>query len=133
MFDFSSAARHEGDTDGMNDKGLVARDRSTRKGAYFFYQANWTDRPMAHVVGSGVTSFRSSKVELKAYSNETPLTLTVNGQSYGDRPGSDTPVFLWEDVPLREGKKSHQYGTEDHCIMTLRPIQSVQHAENRPQ
>src|SRR5439155_6535788 len=34
MFDFASDARHEGDTNGRNDKGLVTFDHRTRKDAF---------------------------------------------------------------------------------------------------
>ena len=39
MFDFASVWRDEGDRPGINDKGLVTRDRKTRKDAFFFYKA----------------------------------------------------------------------------------------------
>ena len=40
MFDFASDRRGEGDTMGINDKGLVTRDRKTRKDAFYFYQGS---------------------------------------------------------------------------------------------
>jgi beta-galactosidase len=123
MFDFSSARRREGDTGGMNDKGLVTRDRNTRKDAYFFYQANWTDIPMAHLVGCGVTSSKGRNLTLKAYSNKPALSLTVNGKSYGIQNGSEAHVFLWRDVSLDEGTNhvsvSDEHGLEDHCSIAL--------------
>ena len=42
MFDFASVIRNEGGTRGFNMKGLVTRDRSTRKDAFFWYKANWS-------------------------------------------------------------------------------------------
>ena len=46
MFDFASAIRNEGGTKGFNMKGLVTRDRSVRKGALWWYKANWSDEPV---------------------------------------------------------------------------------------
>ena len=43
MFDATSPGKNEGDTSGVNDKGLVTRDRSTKKDTYYFYQANWNN------------------------------------------------------------------------------------------
>ena len=37
MFDFGSSSRFEGESPGINDKGLVTYDRKTPKDAYFFY------------------------------------------------------------------------------------------------
>ena len=52
MFDFGAAHRNEGDRPGINDKGLVTFDRSTRKDAYYFYQANWNEqRPVLYLAG----------------------------------------------------------------------------------
>lgn len=42
MFDFGSSSRFEGESPGINDKGLVTYDRKTPKDAYFFYRANWS-------------------------------------------------------------------------------------------
>ena len=49
MFDFQVAKRNEGGQPHINDKGLVTQDRKTKKDSYYFYQANWTDKPMVHI------------------------------------------------------------------------------------
>ena len=49
MFDFAVNTRHEGGQDGLNDKGLVTRDRLTKKDAFYFYQANWSDEPVLYL------------------------------------------------------------------------------------
>jgi beta-galactosidase len=41
FFDFASAARHEGDLDGINDKGLISYDRKVKKKAFQFYKSKW--------------------------------------------------------------------------------------------
>ena len=40
MFDFGITHRAEGNRQGVNDKGLVTRDRKIRKDAFYFYKAN---------------------------------------------------------------------------------------------
>ena len=41
MFDCGSDSRHEGSRDGLNDKGLVGFDHTTRKPVYDFYRKEW--------------------------------------------------------------------------------------------
>lgn len=122
MFDFSSFGRHEGDTDGVNDKGLVTRDRAIRKDAYFFYQANWTDKPMVHLVGCQNASLSPNGLSLKAYSNQRTLTLIVNGVSLGTVKSSTIHVFVWNDVSLREGENTVTVvtpeGLKDRCVFS---------------
>jgi len=42
MFDSASDNRNEGEQPGINDKGLVTRDRRIRKDAFYLYKANWS-------------------------------------------------------------------------------------------
>jgi beta-galactosidase len=104
MFDFASAGRKEGDTPGINDKGLVTRDRKIRKDAYYFYEANWTTEPMVYITSRRDTDRTTSETPIKVYSNLTKVTLKVNGKNYGEAAGSDLHVFLWKNIPLAEGE-----------------------------
>lgn len=121
MFDFSSFGRHEGDTDGVNDKGLVTRDRMTRKDAYFFYQANWTEKPMVHVVECQNPLPVPTNLDIKAYSNQTALKLSVNGSDVGRIEDSSNHVFVWKDVRLKAGENkvvvSSPRGFEARCVL----------------
>jgi hypothetical protein len=100
-FDLASAGRHEGDSRGINDKGLVAYDRKVRKDAWYWYQANWSDRPMLHITSRRFTLRHEPAVEVKAYTNAGPATLFVNGMSQGTRAPVDH-VLRWP-VTLRQG------------------------------
>ena len=89
MFDFSSSGRNEGDTAGINDKGLVTRDRTTYKDAYYFYQANWNNptssrgyntTPVVWVSDHAWTDRQGlATVPITAFSNIGAPTLTLNG------------------------------------------------------
>ncbi|MGH9524833.1 MAG: glycoside hydrolase family 2 TIM barrel-domain containing protein [Terriglobales bacterium] len=103
MFDFASAGRKEGDTFGINDKGLVTRDRRVRKDAYFFYQANWTDAPMVYITSRRDVERSTPETPVKVLSNCASVSLTVNGKSYDAAAPNDLHVFRWEHVPLAEG------------------------------
>lgn len=101
-FDVASDGRAEGDRNGINDKGLVTYDREVKKDAYFWYQANWSDRPMLHLADSRHRYRTSSKTQVKVYTNTAKVHLQVNGQDLGDASVREH-IALWPDVSLRPG------------------------------
>lgn len=124
MFDFAVDRRSEGDTAGRNDKGLVTYDRKTRKDAFYWYKANWSDEPMIHITSKRFTDRKDPNVNVRVYSNLDEVTLTVNGKPIGQRR-SDNHIFEWTDVTLSPGEntiraagKSGTTQTEDGCRWT---------------
>jgi beta-galactosidase len=103
MFDFAVDWRDEGDTPGRNDKGMVTFDRRTRKDAFFFYQASWTNTPVLHVTARRFTPRTSPVTEVKVYSNAPEVELFLNGKSLGKR-SSDDRIFRWAGVTLAPGE-----------------------------
>jgi beta-galactosidase len=104
MFDFEVASRNEGSQPDINDKGLVTQDRQTKKDAYFFYQANWTDKPMVYIASRRMTPRQQPTTEVKVFSNCNTVELTVNGTSLGTVQPNDVKTFRWPTVTLRPGK-----------------------------
>ena len=104
MFDFASAGRHEGDTDGINDKGLVTRDRTIRKDAFYFYKAHWNPAPMIYIASRRDTERKSAATSIKVYSNSPKVTVKLNGKSLGEATKVADRVFLLKDVTLAEGE-----------------------------
>ena len=102
MFDFASSTRHEGDTPGRNDKGLITYDHQTKKDAFYWYKANWSNDPVLYITSRRFTDRRSNSVEVKVYSNLDQVTLTVNGVSLGTLEG-DAHIFRWTGVILAPG------------------------------
>ncbi|MCX5214728.1 glycoside hydrolase family 2 protein [Kitasatospora sp. NBC_00240] len=102
MFDFASDGRNEGGQPGINDKGLVTRDRSTRKDAFFWYRANWSPEPTLYITGRRWTARTEASTEVKVYSNATEVTAVLNGTSLGSRSSTDR-IFKWTGVKLRQG------------------------------
>ena len=100
-FDFPSAGRNEGDSPGFNDKGLVSFDRRVKKDAYFWYQANWSSRPMAHIASRRHAQRQAAEVEVKVYSNQASASLRVNGVELGGQPVTGR-IARWK-VKLAEG------------------------------
>jgi beta-galactosidase len=123
MFDFASAGRKEGDTPGINDKGLVTRDRKVKKDAFFFYKANWNPEPMVYLTSRRDTPRTDAVTPVKVYSNLPKVALKVNGKSYGEKTGSKFHVFEWSGVQLQEGEnriEAQSGAVQDECVWELR-------------
>jgi len=101
-FDLASDGRHEGDRPGINDKGLVTYDRSTRKDAYYWYQANWSSVPMIHLTDRRLDRRSEAATMVRAFTNAADATLSVNGRLVGRAKAKDHEV-RWPEVPLAMG------------------------------
>jgi beta-galactosidase len=101
MFDFASDGRNEGAQPGINDKGLVTRDRSVRKDAFYWYKVNWSTAPTVYLTSRRWTQRTTAATQVKVYSNAASVTLTLNGTSLGSRSSTDH-IFVWP-VTLRSG------------------------------
>jgi beta-galactosidase len=126
MFDFAVSTRHEGDQPGLNDKGLVTRDRQTKKDAFYFYKANWSDEPMVYITSRRFTERTNSLTNVKIYSNASEVELFLNGQSQGTRTNGDNAVFVWNNVQLAGGENKIEARASrdgrtlrDDCVWTL--------------
>ena len=120
MFDMASSGRNEGDTSGINDKGLVTRDRTTKKDSYYFYQAAWNDpsrdwanQKVLHISESAWADRTSPGVTVTAYSNLGAPTLSLNGVSLGTMvplviSGVTIPAAYVMNVTLATGNDSIQ-------------------------
>lgn len=110
-FDHASAGRHEGDTPGRNDKGLVSYDRRLRKDAFHLLRAWWAREPVLHIASRRLSTRPAGAVEVKAYSNARQLTLEVNGQPVGTVPVVDR-IATWPAVNLAPGRATLQVRDE---------------------
>ena len=87
---------------GINDKGLVTYDRKVRKDAFYFYQANWSRRPMVYITSRRHTHRNEPLTDIKVYSNSPIVSLTVNGQPMAVEK-HDLGIFIAHNVSLRSG------------------------------
>jgi len=94
-FDFASSGRDEGDGRGVNDKGLVSMDRQVRKDAYYWYQANWSKKPMLYLTSRRAVQRTVADAEVKVYSNQPSVRLRVNGVDLGER-AVDGHIARWK-------------------------------------
>lgn len=128
LTDFGSGVRAEGDTLGINDKGLVTYDRSVKKDAFYFYKANWNPAPMLYLTDRRFRRRTEALTTVKVYSNLPTVTLHVNGRSLGSRTPNEMHVVEWPNVRLRPGDNhvdiSGRSGAEvlhDTCTWQLLP------------
>jgi len=103
LSDFGSSWRNEGDTVGINDKGLVTYDRKVKKDAFYFYKANWNRKPMIYLAEKRNTIRKNQVTDIKAYTNCPSAELLVNGQSLGVKTPDDIHRVIWEKVKLEKG------------------------------
>ncbi len=102
MFDFAVDARDEGDTKGRNDKGLVTYDRKTKKDAFYWYKANWSDSPFVYITSRRFMNRTEPKTPVKIYSNCDTVGLRINGVAQPSLR-SDDHIFVWNDMMLNRG------------------------------
>lgn len=125
MFDFGSHFRKEGDHFGINDKGMVTYDRKTKKDAFFFYKANWSEEPVLHITSSRYLFREKPQTQVKVYTNLNDVTLTVNGETFPAQ-SPEKGIVVWEDIQLQTGnngiivqaKKGGQTYTDD-CVWVV--------------
>ena len=102
MFDFSSARRNEGGQRFINAKGLISYDRKTRKDAFYYYKARWSQEPFVHLCAKRFENRAQEQIEMKCYTNQPSVKLLLNGRPFGEvRVENGTAIF--RNVPLALG------------------------------
>ena len=113
LFDFPVADRHEGFLDSedgvsftenldrmyMNDKGLITRNRATKKDVFYLYKAWWNHREeTVYIAGRRLTSRPAGEpFTLTVYSNAPSLKVLKDGEEVASlaSSGEDTGV-IWK-------------------------------------
>ena len=113
LFDFPVADRHEGYMDSddgvhftenpdrmyMNDKGLITRDRATKKDVFYLYKAWWNhSEETVYIAGRRLAARPADEpFTLTVYSNAQSLKLMKDGEEVAsmDNSGEDTGV-IWK-------------------------------------
>ena len=80
LFDFAADGRNEGGKNGENQKGLITFDRKTKKDAFYLYKAAWNkSEAFVHLCGKRYVERTEELTEIKVYSNQSSVTLYVDG------------------------------------------------------
>lgn len=93
LFDFAADGRDEGGKHGENQKGLVTFDRKLRKDAFYLYKAHWSKEPFVHLCGRRYADRAEDKTEIKVYSNQSEVTLYVDGNEVATKMGAKIYTF----------------------------------------
>ncbi len=121
--DNPSSIRNEGDMMGMNDKGVVTFDRKVHKDSYFFYQANWSDKPMLYISSRRFVERTDSITDIKLYTNQNYATLYLNGKKIGKGKNDGMGRVIFKNVTLERGKNLIEVKSakelHDSCVWIL--------------
>ncbi len=99
MYDFSAAYRDEGGRRGINDKGIVRKERPgdvpeysgdprrlmLRKDVFFLYKANWNPAPLTYIASRRYNPRFQKDIVVTVYSNAASLALWHNTALCGRR------------------------------------------------
>ena len=109
-----------------NDKGLLSFDRKTKKDAFYFYKANWSDEPVLYITSRRFIERTNSVTDVKIYSNASAAELLVNGKSQGTCQNDGNGMFVWRETKLSPGlnhiEAKAQVGSQlltDNCAWRL--------------
>lgn len=107
MFDFASALRREGDTNNLNDKGLVSHDRTRKKDAFYLYKANWNKKDVTvHLCSKDYTDRKEDVTDVIVFTTAPSAKLFVNGKLIGTKKTDAYATIEWKDVKLNEGENT---------------------------
>ncbi len=104
--DMQSSIKNEGDTPGINDKGMVTYDRQTLKDAFYFYKANWNPDPMLHLCSKRYVDRVHANTSVKAYTNIDKVVLYVNDKKVGSQKPDALKRIVWDNIVLQPGDNS---------------------------
>jgi beta-galactosidase len=82
---------------GIIDLAMIPKDH------YYFYQSQWTDEPMIHLLPHWThPGLEGRVIPVVAYSNGDSVELLLNGRSLGHHLPSELADFVWQ-VPYESG------------------------------
>ena len=140
MFDFGSAIRNEGGVKYKNCKGLVTYDRKTKKDAFYYYKARWSNEPFVHIAGKRFLKRNADHITIKVYSNLPKVTLLVNNRETLSTAPQQPGIFLFTNIDLISDGEVKIQAVAENCtdnatfFYTDVPEESyIYHDENKGQ
>lgn len=104
MFDFASSMRTEGDTNNINDKGLVTHNRQIRKDAFYLYKANWNKaEKTVHLCSKRYVDRKEDVTDIIVFTTAPNVKLYINGKLVGSQKTDAYATVVWENVKLNKG------------------------------
>ncbi|MEG1634475.1 MAG: glycoside hydrolase family 2 TIM barrel-domain containing protein [Rikenellaceae bacterium] len=90
------------------------------KDHYYFYQSQWSDKPMVHILPHWTHRYltEGTVVPVVAYSNCDEVELLLNGRSLGRQKMRDLLDFVW-NVPYQKGEiKAVGYNNGEKVVVS---------------
>lgn len=107
MFDFSVGGWNRGGISNLNHKGLITYDRETKKDAFYFYKANWSDEPVLYIAERRHHERERNSTDIKVFTNLEDVTLFVNGKKVKTlKNESELQRVIFTDVKLQQGENN---------------------------
>ena len=112
LFDFAVGSRNEGDTPGINDKGLVTRDRETKKDAYYFYKCIWNPENEVHMMSTRWEERNTKDIAITVFSNGDKVELYQNNRLVQvlETPSDPINKVVWKFDPVPFSKEASEGG-----------------------
>lgn len=105
MFDFSWTTVKREAKPYINNKGLITHDRKTKKDAFYFYKANWSEQPVLYITNKRLINRENKVTTVKIYTNLDKVELFVNGKKISSKKlSSEIHIITWEDITLSNGE-----------------------------
>lgn len=118
-FDFGADGRDEGGKPGQNQKGLITFDRKIKKDAFYIYKAYLSDEPFVHLCGRRYVDRTEDVTEIKVYSNQSEVTLLVDGKSFAVQRGEKVFRFM---LPISDEHRIEAVCGDLYDKMTIRHV-----------
>lgn len=123
LFDFAADGRDEGGKNGQNQKGLVTFDRKLKKDAFYLYKAAWNKtEPFVHLCGSRYVDRTEDVTEVKVYSNQSEVSLYVDGRLLASQTGRT--VFKFQ-VPINSEHSIEARSGSVCSVMLVRKVDAL--------
>ena len=95
-------------------------DRQTKKDAFYLYKAHWNKKePFVHIAGGRYVDRTEPVTEIKVYSNQTEVTLSVDGKPFETQTGKY--VFRFQ-VPISGEHSIHASSGDCHSVILVRKV-----------
>ena len=84
----------------------MSHDRTLRKDAFYYYKAVWSEEPFVHLCARRFVKRCRAAVDVKVYTNQSGVTLFLNGAEYASGHNDGNGTVLFRDVPLAPGENT---------------------------
>lgn len=120
MFDYGDVSYTAGQSNGVNNYGLVTFDRANRKDAFYLYKANWNQEDkFVYITGRNLYKRNTLEENFKVYSNCDEVMLYINNELVGSCKSDDLGIFIFKGCKLTSGLNIVKVYSNDGCYDSI--------------